>query len=87
MSQPVTGPRTYRMRRTPPPDAGNSCTEKVKGSAEDSSECQGKFEPRAGAVSDVGEPLIRRVALVEMVLPVFRATGVLTGLAGVIASG
>jgi hypothetical protein len=31
--------------------------------------------------------LIRRVALVEMVLPVFRATGVLTGLAGVIASG
>ena len=30
MSQPVTDPRTYRTRRTPPPDAGDSCTEKVK---------------------------------------------------------
>ena len=30
MSQPVTDPRTYRTRRTPPPDAANSCTEKVK---------------------------------------------------------
>ena len=30
MSQPVAGPRTYRPRRTPPPDPGNSGTEKVK---------------------------------------------------------
>ena len=30
MSQPVAGPRTYRPRRTPPPDPGDSGTEKVK---------------------------------------------------------
>ena len=31
-SQPVAGPRTYRPRRTPPPDARKSRTEKVKSS-------------------------------------------------------
>jgi hypothetical protein len=30
MSQPVAGPRTYRPRRTPPPDHRDSGTEKVK---------------------------------------------------------
>jgi len=30
MSQPVASPRTYRPRRTPPPDRANFLTEKVK---------------------------------------------------------
>ncbi len=30
MGQPVAGPRTYRSRRTPPPDPAHSLTEKVK---------------------------------------------------------
>lgn len=31
MSQPVASPRTYRPRRTPPPDPTDFLTEKVKG--------------------------------------------------------
>lgn len=74
MSQPVASPRTYRPRRTPPPDPKDSRTEKVKTSRSATIRPTGRSRWRPSLFQ------ILMLALATMLLPLLTiaGTGVLT---------